>query len=116
MPCLVKIHFKHAYTAVTVSDGHIPYTDTHGLLLDKLNVVAGAMYEISVPLIHGVGTVIINAKDGASDLRSTYVIPDSCDADGNIDFPKISAALQNDLDKLTKEVGAIKQQIAAPRE
>jgi protein involved in polysaccharide export with SLBB domain len=111
MPYRVKVHFEKPYTAVTVSNGHYPYVDTHGMTLENLNVGAGAMYQISVALINGAGTVVIDATDGADKIRFRYAIPFDCDNDGNIEVPKIAAVSQSDVDKLTEEIEAIKQRI-----
>ncbi|MBX4875742.1 hypothetical protein HJA87_10255 [Rhizobium bangladeshense] len=116
MPYRVKVHFEEQYTELTVSNGHYPYSDIGGKKLEKLDVNPGDMYEISVPLISGAGTIVVSATDGAAKLRFRYAIPNDCDDYGNIEVPKTEAASQSDVDKLTEEIQAIKQQIAAPRE
>lgn len=117
MPCIVKINFKKAYTAVTVTNGHNPYVDKNNVTLENLSVLANATYEISVALINGVGAVIAYATDGANNLRFTYTIPDDCDGNGNINVPKTAAvsqaASQADFEKLAQEVEALKERFAA---
>ncbi|RFB82148.1 hypothetical protein B5K08_31050 [Rhizobium leguminosarum bv. trifolii] len=112
MPYRVKVHFEKKYTAVTVSDGFNPYVDIHGITLKNLNVGAGAMYEISVGLFNGAGTVIVDATDGAAN-QFPYAIPVDCDNDGNIKVPKVAAVSQSDLDNLDAQVKNLAKHIAA---
>lgn len=114
MPYRVKVHFKNKYAAVTVTNGYYPYVgiyDKELVELVNLDVDPGDMFEISVPLINGAGTVIVYGTDGAAKLRFGYAIPRDSDYDGNIYFPKPAAVSQSDFDKLAEEIKAIKRQI-----
>ncbi|MBX4924658.1 hypothetical protein [Rhizobium binae] len=111
MPYRVKVHFKNKYTAVTVTNGYYPYVDINNKKLVNLNVDPGDMFEISVPLIQGAGTVIVYGTDGAAKLRFGYAIPHDSDYDGNIYVPKPAAVSQSDFDKLTEEVNALRERI-----
>ena len=112
MPYRVKVHFEKKYTAVKVTDGHNTYVDKNGKKLEKLDVNSGDMFEISVALFNGAGTVIVDAKDGGADIHfPPYRIPADCDYDGNIKVPRTAAASQSDVDKLSEEIEAIKQRM-----
>ncbi|MBY4610695.1 hypothetical protein K6M90_23925 [Rhizobium sp. 9T] len=115
MPYRVKIDFERSYNPVTVSNGHYPYRDIHGTPLEDLNVAAGNMYEISVALIHGTGTVVIETKDGSEDILFPYAIPRDCDVLGKIYVPPMTAASQSDVEKLAEEVAGLKQAIMGPK-
>ncbi|MBY4631611.1 hypothetical protein [Rhizobium croatiense] len=114
MPCDVTINVTEDFTALTVDDGYSPYMDKGNQKLENLKVVAPAIFYISVPLdSNNEGMVFVRATDGKSKNRIfKYSIPDNRDAEGNIYVPKITAALQSDLDNLDAQVKNLTQQIA----
>ncbi|ACE93462.1 hypothetical protein RHECIAT_PA0000116 (plasmid) [Rhizobium etli CIAT 652] len=94
-----------------MTNGYYPYVDINDKKLENLDVNSGDIFEISVPLIHGAGTVIVHVTDGAAKLRFRYAIPNDGDYDGNIYVPKTEAVSKSDFDKLTDEVNALKERI-----
>ncbi|WP_040140972.1 hypothetical protein [Rhizobium etli] len=115
MPCELIINVTEVFTDFTVEDDQKkPYTDKKKVVLKNLTTTASSLFEITVELDEKNQAVIyVEAKNAKSvTSSSTYNIPDECAPGGNIYVPKISAAMQSDLNHLDARVKALEQQIA----
>lgn len=110
MPCEVTIKVTKAFTVLTVDDGYSPYVDKNNQKLENLKV-GPATFEIVVPLdSNNEGIVFARGTDKKGKKRLfKYSIPDDRDAEGNIYVPKLTAALQSDLDDLAEKVQTLEK-------